>query len=98
MCWPPSLKKKAWPDMGENAPVFDEEIRTELMSMFTGMALQGLAPLRGTVVNISLGRDAVDLAEAAVQALEEYHLRRKDELIAQRRAVADISNIVGSTL
>lgn len=76
--------------MGEHNEVFTEEVRTELMSMFTGMALQGLAgpcTQDGTrIPPLHVARDAVDLADAAITALEEYHLRRKDELIAKRTA------------
>lgn len=76
--------------MGENNEVFAEEVRTELMSMFTGMALQGLAgpcDATGTPVRpLQVARDAVELADAAITALEEYHLRRRDELIAKRTA------------
>lgn len=70
--------------MGEQ--VFTEEVRTELMSMFTGMALQGLAsqPTLATKP-INTGRFAVELADGAIQALEEFHLRRKDDLIKARQ-------------
>ena len=75
--------------MGENNEVFAEEVRTELMSMFTGMALQGLAGSRLDRAPIIVGREAVSLADAAIEALEEHHLRRKDELIAKRTAEAN---------
>ena len=81
--------------MGENNQVFAEEVRTELMSMFTGMALQGLAgpcDATGTPVRpLQVARDAVELADAAITALEEYHLRRRDELIAAHQAQAEVA-------
>ena len=64
--------------------VFTEEVRTELMSMYTGMALQGLAKLDWSGP-LNAGRVAVELADGAITALEEYHLRRKDDLIAARQ-------------
>lgn len=76
--------------MGEHDNVFAEEVRTELLSMFTGMALQGLSSdddMGRTPLNI--GRRAVEMADGAITALEEYHLRRKDELIAKRQAEAN---------
>lgn len=76
--------------MGEHNEVFAEEVRTELMSMFTGMALQGLAGpcdhAGNPIPTMQVARDAVDLADSAIEALEEYHLRRRDELIAKRTA------------
>jgi len=81
--------------MGENNEVFAEEIRTELMSMFTGMALQGLAGPCDQVGNLipplQVARDAVDLADCAIRALEEYHLRRRDALIAARQAQSEVA-------
>lgn len=81
--------------MGENNQVFAEEVRTELMSMFTGMALQGLAgPVNKDghfIPTIQVARDAVELADSAITALEEYHLRRRDELIAARQAQAEVA-------
>lgn len=81
--------------MGEHDnTVFVEEVRTELLSMFTGMALQGLAGVRGNAM-LDIGREAVELADAAITALEEYHLRRKDDLIAARskQMPIDLGNV-----
>lgn len=82
--------------MGEqDNTVFAEETRTELMSMYTGMALQGLAgPCNADGIPVSplqVARDAVELADAAITALEEYHLRRRDDLIAARKAQSEVA-------
>lgn len=84
--------------MGEHDnTVFVEEVRTELLSMFTGMALQGLAAseydANTTGGHMAFGREAVSLADAAITALEEYHLRRKEQLIAERQKPIDLGSV-----
>jgi len=84
--------------MGEHDnTVFVEEVRTELMSMYTGMALQGmLAGPNNGLTDSQLAEAAVNMADSTITALEEYHLRRKDELIAKRQGHAQMPIDLGN--
>lgn len=73
---------------------FSPEQKAELISMYTGMAMQGLtasAPVDGFYPD-SIANQAVIVAVATVEALDKYHSDRAAAERAERHAKIASSN------
>ena len=85
--------------MDENTPTFSPEARAELLAMYTGMAMQAFVQrshhaLRSFAL---LASDAVKQANATVDALEAYHVKKALEekvAFANERAKCDLDMVV----
>jgi hypothetical protein len=69
---------------------FSAEQKAELISMYTGMAMQGLTD--SGMDNAGIAREAVAIAVLTVHALESYHYARAAAERAERHAKIDSSD------